>query len=108
MGGVCPRCLSTHSPVTALCVLPHKPVAVLTVKSCYSFGILAPWRVDCNCRKKFLQFFTLNAVTVNSEKFKVRIKELQARFKVTDAKTQELLRDLRETIKTVESINFDD
>jgi hypothetical protein len=94
--------------VTALCALPHKPVAVLTVKSCYSFGILASWRVDCNCRKKFLQFFTLNAVTVNSEKFKVRIKELQARFKVTDAKTQELLRDLRETIKTVESINFDD
>ena len=50
----------------------------------------------------------LNAVTVNSEKFKLRIQELQARFKVTDAKTQELLRDLRETIKTVESINFED
>ena len=64
--------------------------------------------VDCNCRKKFLQFFIFNAVTVNSEKFKLRIQELQARFKVTDAKTQELLRDLRETIKTVESINFDD
>ena len=47
-------------------------------------------------------------MTVNSEKFKVRIKGLQARFKVTDTKTKELLRDLRETIKTVESINFDD
>jgi GR25 family glycosyltransferase involved in LPS biosynthesis len=58
--------------------------------------------------KKFCQFFILNAVTVNSEKFKQRIAELQARFKVTDAKTQELLEDLRETIKTVEGINFED
>ena len=71
-------------------------------------GFWHPWGVDCNCRKKFLQFFILNAVTVNSERFKLRIQELQARFKVTDAKTQELLRDLRETIKTVESINFED
>jgi len=47
-------------------------------------------------------------VTVNSEKFKQRIAGLQARFKVTDAKTQELLENLRETIKTVESINFED
>ena len=47
-------------------------------------------------------------MTVNSEKFKERIAELQARFKVTDAKTQELLKDLRETIKTVESIEIED
>jgi hypothetical protein len=47
-------------------------------------------------------------VTVNSEKFKQRIAELQARFKVTDAKTQELLENLRETIKTVENINLED
>ena len=47
-------------------------------------------------------------MTVNSEKFKQRIAELQARFKVTDAKTQELLEDLREQIKTLESINFKD
>jgi len=95
--GVCPQCLYAHRRVTA----PH-------VKNCNSFGILAPWEVDCNCRKKFLQFFILNAVTVNSEKFKQRIAELQARFKVTDAKTQELLEGLREQIKTLESINFED
>ena len=95
--GVCPRCLYAHRRVTA----PY-------VTKCYSFGILAPWAVDCKCRKKFLQFFTFNAVTVNSEKFKERIAELQARLKVTDAKTQELLKDLRETIKTVESIEFED
>jgi hypothetical protein len=58
--------------------------------------------------QKFCQFFTFNAVTVNSEKFKQRIAELQVRFKVTDAKTQELLENLRETIKTVENINFED
>jgi hypothetical protein len=95
--GVCPRCFYTHRRVIA----PY-------VTKCDNFGILAPWGVDCNRRKKFLQFFIFNAVTVNSEKFKLRIQELQARFKVTDAKTQELLRDLRETIKTVESINFED
>ena len=47
-------------------------------------------------------------MTVNSEKFKQRIAELQVRFKVTDAKTQELLEDLREQIKIVESITFED
>jgi hypothetical protein len=95
--GVYPQCFYAHRRVTA----PY-------VTKCYSFGILAPWAVDCKCRKKFLQFFTFSAVTVNSEKFKQRIAELQARFKVTDAKTQELLENLRETIKTVESINFKD
>ena len=47
-------------------------------------------------------------MTVNSEKFKVRIKELQARFKVTEIKTKELLQQLQGEIKILESINFDD
>ena len=95
--GVCPQCLYAHRRATA----PY-------VTKCYSFGILAPWAVDCKCRKEFLQFSTFNTVTVNSEKFKQRIAELQVRFKVTDAKTQELLEDLREQIKIVESITFED
>jgi hypothetical protein len=46
-------------------------------------------------------------VTVNSERFRLRIKELQARFEITDRKTQELLQQLREEIETVERITFE-
>jgi hypothetical protein len=53
-------------------------------------------------------FFTLNAMTVNSEKFRLRIQELQSRFAITDARTQELLQELRETIETVQNIEFED
>ena len=56
----------------------------------------------------FLQFFIFNAVTVNSEKFKKRIQELQSRFAITDARTQELLQQLREEIETIERITFED
>ena len=47
-------------------------------------------------------------MTVNSEKFRLRIKELQARFEITDAKTQELLQQLREEIEIVERITFEE
>jgi len=53
------------------------------------------------------QFLTFKAVTVNSNKFRQRIQELKNRFKETDAKTKELLQDLKEQIKTLESITFD-
>jgi hypothetical protein len=46
-------------------------------------------------------------VTVNSHKFRQRLQELKNRFKETDAKTQELLQELKEQIKALESINFD-
>ena len=47
-------------------------------------------------------------MTVNSEKFRLRIQELQSRFAITDARTQELLQELRETIETVQNIEFED
>ena len=53
------------------------------------------------------QFLTFKAMTVNSDKFKQRLQEMKNRFKETDAKTQELLQELKEQIKTLESINFD-
>jgi len=47
-------------------------------------------------------------VTVNSNKFKQKLQEMENRFKETNAKTQELLQELKEQIKVLESINFDD
>jgi hypothetical protein len=108
LGRGIPRCLSTHSPVTALCALTHKPVTVLTVKSCYSFGILALWRVDCNCRKKFLQFFTPNAVPSISEAYAIQIEQLKKEDKESQAKTKATLQRIRLLIKTLESIEFAD
>jgi len=53
------------------------------------------------------QFLTFKVVTTNASKFRQRLQEMKARFKETDATTQKLLQDLKEQIKTLESITFD-
>jgi hypothetical protein len=77
------------------------------VKNCEDCAILAQYRLDLSV-EKIPQFFILNGMTVNSEKFRLRIQELQARFEITDRKTQELLQQLREEIEIVERITFEE
>jgi hypothetical protein len=95
--GVCPQCFYAHRRATA----PY-------VKNCNSFGILAPWAVDCKCRKKFLQFFILNAVQSISEAYKIQLQRLIEADKESQTKTQATLQRLKELIKTVERIEFED
>jgi hypothetical protein len=56
-----------------------------------------------------LQFFTLNAVTVSiADLFQARIDRLVKEDQESQTKTKATLQRLRELIKTVEDIEFED
>jgi hypothetical protein len=56
-----------------------------------------------------LQFLTLNAMTVSiADLFQTRIDRLVKEDQESQAKTQATLQRLRELIKTVEDIDFED